>query len=121
MCRCDHKHSCGRSANSSPVAGSTEHVRVSSPEPAFPAALDELLHRLELGLPKAALGLTELPVALSRWQCVALFAVGAGTADAAKVLDQKTLTRCVDSVVAAAIRGKHDAPEGSAAASASES
>ena len=89
-------------------------------QPAFLAALDELLRRLEFGLPKAALGLTELSIALSRGQYLALFAAGAGTADAAKALDQETLMRCVGAVAAKAIRGKQDAPEQSAPAAVDE-
>ena len=85
-------------------------------QPAFLTALDELLRRLEFGLPAAALGLTELPVTLSRGQYLALFAVGAGTAVAAMALDLDTLTRSVGAIAAAAIREKHDAPEGSGAA-----
>lgn len=85
-------------------------------QPAFLTALDELLRRLEFGLPAAALGLTELPVALSRGQYLALFAAGVGTAAAAKVLDRETLERSVGAVAAAAIRGKQDAPRASAAA-----
>ena len=85
-------------------------------QPAFLAALDELLRRLEFGLPKAALELTELSVALSRGQYLALLATGAAIADAAKALDQETLTRCVGAVAAKAIRGKQDASEQSAPA-----
>jgi hypothetical protein len=83
-------------------------------QPTFLTALDELLRRLEFGLPAAALGLTELPVALSRGQYLALFAAGAGTAAAAKALDRETLTRCLGAVAAEAIGGKRDALQGSA-------
>jgi helicase len=85
-------------------------------QPVFLTALDELLRRLEFGLPAAALGLTDLSAALSRGQYLALLAAGAGTAAAAKALDRDTLTRSVGAVAAAAIRGKQDAPEGIAAA-----
>jgi len=85
-------------------------------QPAFLTALDELLRRLEFGLPAAALGLTELPVTLSRGQYLALFAVGLGTAVAAMALDLDTLTLSVGTIAAAAIRGKQDGPEGSGAA-----
>jgi hypothetical protein len=50
-------------------------------------ALDELLRRLEFGLPKGALKLIDLPVALSRGQYLGLFAVAASTVDAVYALD----------------------------------
>ena len=83
-------------------------------QPAFLTALDELLRRLEFGLPAAALRLTELPIALSRGQYLGLFAAGADTGAAAKALDRETLTRAVGAVAAAAIRGAQDVPDGSA-------
>jgi hypothetical protein len=60
--------------------------------------------------------LTELSIALSRGQYLALFAAGAGTADAAKALVQETLTCCVGAVAAKAIKGKQDAREQTAPA-----
>lgn len=74
------------------------------------------MRRLEFGLPAAALGLTELAVALSRGQYLGLFAAGARTADAAKALDRDTLSRCVGAVAAKAIIGKQEAAEESASA-----
>lgn len=73
-------------------------------QPAFLEALDELLRRLEFGLPKGALKLIDLPVALSRGQYLGLFAAGAGTVDAVYALDQDTLVRCVGSDVAKLLR-----------------
>lgn len=72
--------------------------------PAFLEALDELLRELEFGLPKGALKLIDLPVALSRGQYLGLFAAGAGTVDAVYALDQDTLVRCVGSNVAKLLR-----------------
>jgi len=60
---------------------------------AFLTSLDELLCGLEFGLPAAALGLTELSVALSRGQYLALFAAGAGTAAAAKAMPSRPASR----------------------------
>lgn len=78
-------------------------------QPEFLTALDKILRRLEFGLPAATLGLTELPVELSRGQYLALFAAGAGTAAAAKALDRETLTRCVGPIAADAIRSTSEA------------
>jgi replicative superfamily II helicase len=73
-------------------------------QPAFLEALDELLRRLEFGLPRGALKLIDLPVALTRGQYLGLFAAGAGTVDAVYALDQDTLERSVGSDVAKLVR-----------------
>ncbi len=79
-------------------------------QPAFLMALDELLRRLEFGLPAAALGLTELPINLCRGQYLALAAAGASNAEGAKSLDLGTLIRCVGEAAAKAIATMREAP-----------
>ena len=73
-------------------------------EPEFLAAVDELLLRLEFGLPTAAIPLTALPLALSRGQYLALFAAGCSTADEVNELGMDTLTECVGASVASLLR-----------------
>ncbi|WP_230646756.1 DEAD/DEAH box helicase [Bradyrhizobium sp. Leaf401] len=72
-------------------------------QPDFLLALDELLRRLEFGLPADALGLMGLPIALSRGQYLALHAAGARTIDAVRSLDPDMLERCVGKEAAKAI------------------
>lgn len=64
-------------------------------QPDFLLAFDALLRRLEFGLPEEALGLMELPVALSRGQYLALHAAGARTVDVVLSLSQDAIERCV--------------------------
>jgi helicase len=85
-------------------------------QPIFLVALDELLRRLEFGLPADALGLTALPIPLSRGQYLALLAAGAGSTEAAKALDRETILRCVGASAAKAIIGQTAAAEPRAAA-----
>ena len=73
-------------------------------EPEFLAAVDELLLRLEFGLPAAAIPLTALPLALSRGQYLALFAAGCATADEVHELGMDTLIECVGANVASLLR-----------------
>ena len=75
-------------------------------QPALLLALDELLRRLEFGLPAAALGLTSLPMPLSRGQYLALFAAGARSSESAKALGRETLDRCVGAATAKLIAGE---------------
>src|SRR5258708_39259109 len=62
--------------------------------PAFLLALDELLRRLEFGLPAAALGLMALPVALSRGQYLALFAAGGRSVDTVVTFSPDAVENC---------------------------
>ncbi len=64
-------------------------------QPAFLTALDELLSRLEFGLPAGALGLTSTPPALLRGQYLSLFAAGCATLDDARNLPAEQLIECV--------------------------
>ena len=73
-------------------------------QPAFLLALDELLRRLEFGLPAAALGLMALPVALSRGQYLALFAAGGRSVDTVVTLSPDALENCVGRAAAKTIR-----------------
>ena len=61
----------------------------------FMTALDELLRRLEFGLPTAAIPLTEIPWALDRGEYLALYAAGCATGDDVKGLSIEKLTKCV--------------------------
>src|SRR5882762_273557 len=72
--------------------------------PAFLLALDELLRRLEFGLPAAARGLMALPVALSRGQYLALFAAGGRSVDTVVTLSPDALENCVGRAAAKTIR-----------------
>ncbi|WP_046658759.1 DEAD/DEAH box helicase [Lysobacter capsici] len=73
-------------------------------QPEFLLGLDEILSRLEFGLPTALLPLTRLPVALTRGQILALAQVGARDAEAIDRLDEATLLHCVGPVVLARLR-----------------
>ncbi|HET7331835.1 DEAD/DEAH box helicase [Dyella sp.] len=64
-------------------------------KPDFLLGLDEILMRLEFGLPAKLLPLTLLPGGLTRGQYLALGAVGAHDLLAVERLDEATLLRCV--------------------------
>lgn len=67
-------------------------------------AIDLFLRRLELGLPAAALPLTELPGALLRGDYLALFDAGVRTPEGAAALPEAELIRLVGPANAQAIR-----------------
>jgi hypothetical protein len=72
--------------------------------PNFLASLDNVLLRLEFGLPSAAIPLTKLPVPLTRGQYLALMKEGcASVADLDKLSDER-LKQCLGSAVAAKLR-----------------
>ena len=73
-------------------------------ESEFLTAVDELLLRLEFGLPAATIPLTALPLTLSRGQYLALFEAGCGTADEVNELEMDTLTECVGANGASLLR-----------------
>lgn len=64
-------------------------------QPTFLVTFDDLLRRIEFGLPAAALPLLALPVTLGRGQYLALHAVGARSVDAVLSLSPDILERCV--------------------------
>lgn len=64
-------------------------------QPEFLKGLDEILQRLEFGLPAAALPLTKIPVRLTRGQCLALLSFGVSSADDLKKLNDDQLRDCV--------------------------
>lgn len=64
---------------------------------AFLMALDEVLQRLEFGLPAAALPLLHLPVTLTRGQCLALHRAGVLNLQAVSALSDEQLMACVGS------------------------
>ena len=70
----------------------------------FMTALDELLRRLEFGLPSGAISLTEIPLTLDRGEYLALYAAGCATADDVKGLSIQKLTECVGASVASLLR-----------------
>ncbi|WP_225763761.1 DEAD/DEAH box helicase [Stenotrophomonas sp. Marseille-Q4652] len=72
--------------------------------PEFLMALDDLLTRLEFGLPKDLLELTQVRPRLSRGQCLALARAGATTAAALAALDADTLRACVGAATALQMR-----------------
>jgi helicase len=72
--------------------------------PEFLQSLDEILGRLEFGLPLAALPLTKLAVTLARGQCLALWDAGVNTLDALSTLSDEHLRDCVGAPTAALLR-----------------
>lgn len=78
-------------------------------QPEFLQGLDEILQRLEFGLPSAVLPLTRLPVALTRGHCLALAAVGVRDAAALNTLDGDRLRDCVGPAVAMLLRPRAEA------------
>ena len=75
-------------------------------QPTFLSGLDELLNRLEFGLPAEALPLMGIPLALTRGQCLALFAAGCTTASEAMTLPVETLTDCIGADLASLLRAR---------------
>lgn len=73
-------------------------------QPHFLGGLDELLQRLEFGLPVAALSLMNISVRLTRGQCLALLSIGIHNSDDLKNLDDERLIRCVGASAAALLR-----------------
>jgi hypothetical protein len=63
-------------------------------QPDFLKGLDEILQRIEFGLPSAALPLTKAPVRLTRGQCLALLSVGVHNVDDLKNLNDDRLRHC---------------------------
>ncbi len=70
----------------------------------FLKELDEVLQRLEFGLPFAALPLAKLRVALTRGQCLALFGAGVTTSDHIRGMDDESLRQCVGRPTAGLLR-----------------
>ena len=75
-------------------------------QPEFLKGLDDILQRLEFGLPSAALAFTTLSVRLTRGQCLALLAVGVRSADEVNGLDDDRLRKSVGAETAARLRPK---------------
>lgn len=76
--------------------------------PDFLKGLDEVLQRLEFGLPSVALPLTKIPVRLTRGQCLALVSIGVHSADHLNNLDDDRLHHCLGSTTAALLRPKEN-------------
>ena len=83
-------------------------------QPMFLSGLDQLLHRLEFGLPAAALPLTDLSLPLTRGQYLALFKFGCTNADDARNLPEETLVECIGADGASLLLAKSGADEGTA-------
>jgi len=77
-------------------------------QPEFLEGLDNILQRLEFGLPSAALPLVKLPVLLTRGQYLALANAGAGTPEGVNALSEERLRDCVGAAAAARLRPKRD-------------
>lgn len=77
-------------------------------KPDFLKDLDEILQRLEFGLPSDALSLTKISVRLTRGQCLALLSVGVRNADDLSNLGDDRLCDCVGLSTAALLRPKGD-------------
>jgi helicase len=72
--------------------------------PEFLQGVDEILERLEFGLPSAALPLANLSVPLSRGQCLALWNAGVTTFEALSTLNDERLRDCVGALIATQLR-----------------
>lgn len=77
-------------------------------QPEFLQGLDEILQRLEFGLPSEVIPLTKLTVPLARGQCLALASIGVNDAAALNTLDDDCLRDCVGAVVFAMLRPLDD-------------
>lgn len=75
-------------------------------QPEFLQALDEILQRLEFGLPSAALSLTKLRLPLNRGQYLALAAAGVHDAEKLDALDDNALRDYVGAATAALLRSR---------------
>ena len=73
-------------------------------QPDFLKGLDDILQRLEFGLPLVALPLTKIAVRLTRGQCLALASVGVHTPDQLRALTNERLRDCVGPATAALLR-----------------
>jgi helicase len=73
-------------------------------QPDFLKDLDEVLQRLELGLPSSALPLLKLPVSLTRGQYLALMNIGVATPEGVHALGDKRLQDCIGAVAASLLR-----------------
>ena len=70
-------------------------------QPEFLARLDDILRRLEFGLPSNALALTELPISLTRGQYLALANAGCSVPNDVAALSFECLRDCVGESTAA--------------------
>ena len=77
---------------------------LSPDRPDFLQGVDEIISRLEFGLPLAALTLAKLSVPLSRGQCLALLRIGIATVDELNALGDEQLSDCVGALTAAQLR-----------------
>lgn len=75
-------------------------------QPDFLKGLDEILQRLEFGLPSTALPLTKVPVQMTRGQYLALLSAGVHNPDDLRDLNEDQLRYCVGSGTAAMLRSK---------------
>lgn len=73
-------------------------------QPTFLAGLDEVLQRLEFGLPAGALPLTNLPLALTRGQYLGLFNARCLTLEAVNDLSGERLEACIGPISASLLR-----------------
>lgn len=78
-------------------------------QPEFLLGLDEILQRLEFGLPSAVLPLTKLPVPLTRGHYLALAAVSVQDAAALSALDDVRLRECVGAAAFGILRPQSEA------------
>lgn len=73
-------------------------------QPDLLKGLDDILQRLEFGLPLVALPLTKIAVRLTRGQCLALASIGVHTPDQLRALTNDRLRDCVGPATAALLR-----------------
>lgn len=78
-------------------------------QPDFLRGLDEILQRLEFGLPSTALPLMKVSVRLTRGQCLELLSIGVRNEDDLKNLDEDRLRRCVGEGTATLLRSRSNA------------
>jgi len=83
-------------------------------QPKFLEGLDDIINRLEIGLPTAALPLTEVSVRLARGQMLAFLEMGIKTPEELTRMDITRLRQCVGETTAELLRptAKESAPTG---------
>jgi helicase len=75
-------------------------------QPEFLQGLDDILQRVEFGLPSKALPLTKIPMSLSRGQYLALHIAGCSTCDDVSQLERSRLDECIGANLASLIEAK---------------
>jgi helicase len=73
-------------------------------QPVFVKGLNELLRRMEFGLPASAPGLAALPIRFNRGKCLSLSSAAINTPDALRALGDHCLRDYIDVVIVSQLR-----------------